>query len=77
METNKCLLFAISHSPGATWYEAQTICKALIAQPMLISSTDEFIALQHKIEYILHGDDALTATLYFHQGAWVQIDNGK
>jgi hypothetical protein len=76
-ETSKCLLFAISHSPGVTWYEAQTSCKAVLAQSMIISNTDEFKALQRKIEYLLDGDDALAATLYFHQGAWVQIDNGK
>jgi hypothetical protein len=77
LETRKCLLFAIHHPPGVTWYEAQTSCKGLLAQSMIISNTDEFEALQRKIEYLLNGKDALTATLYFHQGAWIQIDNGK
>jgi len=75
LETKKCLLFAISHSPGVTWYQAETTCKALIAQPMTINNN--FKALQHKIDYLLNGVNALTATLYFHQGAWVEIDNGK
>jgi hypothetical protein len=77
LETSRCLLFAISDSPGVTWFEAQTLCTSLIAQPMMIHTTDEFVALQRKIEYILNGHNALAATVYFHQGAWVQIDKGQ
>jgi hypothetical protein len=44
---------------------------------MMIHTTDEFVALQRKIEYILNGHNALAATVYFHQGAWVQIDKGQ
>ncbi len=75
-QTNKCLLYAISRSPGVTWYQAEIICKDLLAQPMLINSTNEFKDLQRKIEYLLNGDTALAATLYFHQGAWIEINNG-
>ncbi|CAF3490181.1 unnamed protein product [Rotaria sordida] len=75
LQTNKCLLYAISHSSGVTWYEAKKTCKSLIAQPMIISNVNEFIALQDQIEYLLNGNDELAASLYFYQGAWVQINN--
>jgi len=77
LETKKCLLFAISDNPGVTWYQAETTCKALIAQPMMINNIDEFKALQRHINYLLNGDNALTATLYFYQGAWVKINTSK
>lgn len=45
-----------------------------MAQPMIISNVEEFIALQHQIEEFLYKDNELTAILYFHQGAWIQIN---
>ncbi|CAF3969656.1 unnamed protein product [Rotaria sordida] len=75
LQTNKCLLYAISHSSGVTWYEAKKTCKSLIAQPLIINNVNEFIALQDQIEYLLNGNDELAASLYFYQGAWVQINN--
>ena len=77
LETSKCLLYAVSGSSGVTWYQVETICKDLMAHPMLINSTDEFQALQQKSESMLNSETALAATLYFHQGAWVEINNGK
>ncbi|CAF5117129.1 unnamed protein product, partial [Rotaria magnacalcarata] len=35
----------------------------------------EFTALQQQVEYLLNEHDELAATLYFHQGAWVQIND--
>lgn len=77
LETDKCLLYAVSSSSGVKWFQVHRICKDLMAEPMLISSTDEFQALQRKTEYMLKGETALMATLYFHQGAWIDINNGK
>ncbi len=77
LQTRKCLLFAIGRTTGLTWYQAQTTCKELLAQPMRINNINEFQAFQHQIEYILNGVNALSATLYFHQGAWVEMNHGK
>ena len=76
-ETNKCLLYAISRSTGVTRYQSELMCNDLLAQPMFINSTDEFHDLQEKIDDLLNGNTALAATLYFHQGAWIDINNGN
>ncbi|CAF4804568.1 unnamed protein product, partial [Rotaria magnacalcarata] len=76
LNANKCLLYAISQSPGVTWYEVETMCQSRIGQPMMISNIGEFTALQQQVEYLLNEHDELAATLYFHQGAWVQINDG-
>ncbi|CAF1609409.1 unnamed protein product [Rotaria magnacalcarata] len=75
LNANKCLLYAISQSPGVTWYEVETMCQSRIGQPMMISNIEEFTALQQQVEYLLNEHDELAATLYFHQGAWVQIND--
>ncbi|CAF1591621.1 unnamed protein product [Rotaria sp. Silwood1] len=72
LQTNKCLLFAISNSSGVTWYKAKKTCKSLIAQPLMINNIHEFIALQNLIEYLLNGNDELIASLYFYQ-EWSEL----
>jgi hypothetical protein len=78
LETKKCLLFAVNHSPGVTWYQAETACNELIAQPMIINNINEFKELQRKIDYLITTEvNALSINLYFHQGTWVRINKGK
>ena len=77
LDTNKCLLYAVNGAAGVTWNRTASICKDLMAQPMIINSTDEFQTLQWQIEDILNGQTALAATLYFAQGAWVNINHGE
>lgn len=76
-DEKKCFLFPIYSSSIVSWNGAQHICRSLIAQPLLISTTVEFIALQRHMKYTLHGDDPLTVAVHVHQGVWIQIDNSK
>ena len=75
LHRQKCLLFAISSSPAATWREAEQGCHMLLAQSMCISNDGQFLALQHQIEFLLNGPNALAATVYFQRGAWIEIDH--
>ncbi|CAF1569319.1 unnamed protein product [Adineta ricciae] len=74
-DEKKCFLFPTHSSSIVSWNEAQHICRSLIAQPLVISTRTEFIALQRHMKYTSHEDDPLTVAVHFHQGIWIQIDN--
>lgn len=77
LDKNKCLLYAASGSSGVISNRTESICKDLMAQPMVINSTDEFLTLQFQIEDLLNNQNTPAASVYFSQGAWVKIENGE
>jgi hypothetical protein len=74
LKSNRCLLFAFDPFQSMTWYNARTACQTLHAQPILINSKAEMIALQDQIENRLRESNISLSIDNVQQSVWITID---